>query len=308
VLFFTGTLFPALGFVNVYPMRYSFVADHFQYLAAIGLIVLIAAGLSRFSKFTAVILLPLMVLTWRQQHIYYDAQTLWENTIAQNETCWMAHTNLAGTLRSQKQLEAAMQQSKRALELAPSEADTHYDYGVALARASRWNDAIAEFRSAIACDPQCAVAFSDLGRVLWDHDDSATAQAEAYAAAKRAIEINPNLADPHYVFACVAELSGNLPNAIDEYQKALEIEPEDFHSHFNLGLCLLQTGQFGEAAGEFQKVVNHDPGNAPAWNYLGDAYVRAGKTAEAAGFYRRALSIDPSLPSARQALEKRHAE
>ena len=39
-LFFVGTLFPALGFVNVYPMRFSFVADHFQYLASIGLIVL----------------------------------------------------------------------------------------------------------------------------------------------------------------------------------------------------------------------------------------------------------------------------
>ena len=44
VLFFAGTLLPALGFVNLYPMRYSFVADHFQYHASIGLIVLAAAG------------------------------------------------------------------------------------------------------------------------------------------------------------------------------------------------------------------------------------------------------------------------
>jgi hypothetical protein len=35
VLIFSGSLFPALGFINVYPMRYSFVADHFQYLASI---------------------------------------------------------------------------------------------------------------------------------------------------------------------------------------------------------------------------------------------------------------------------------
>jgi hypothetical protein len=45
VLFFIGTLTPALGFFDVYPMRYSFVADHFQYLASLGLIVLFA-GLS----------------------------------------------------------------------------------------------------------------------------------------------------------------------------------------------------------------------------------------------------------------------
>ena len=35
-LFFLGTLFPALGFLNVYPFRYSYVADHFQYLALLG--------------------------------------------------------------------------------------------------------------------------------------------------------------------------------------------------------------------------------------------------------------------------------
>ncbi|MGK4301758.1 hypothetical protein, partial [Klebsiella pneumoniae] len=44
VLFFCGTLFPALGFFDVYPMRFSFVADHFQYLASAGLLALLAAG------------------------------------------------------------------------------------------------------------------------------------------------------------------------------------------------------------------------------------------------------------------------
>ncbi|MGA2508568.1 MAG: hypothetical protein ABSF80_13955, partial [Chitinispirillaceae bacterium] len=43
LLYFTITLFPALGFFNVYPFRYSFVADHFQYLASIGPIAAAAA-------------------------------------------------------------------------------------------------------------------------------------------------------------------------------------------------------------------------------------------------------------------------
>ena len=42
-LFFGGTLLPALGFINIFPMRYSFVADHFQYLASLGPICLFAA-------------------------------------------------------------------------------------------------------------------------------------------------------------------------------------------------------------------------------------------------------------------------
>ena len=44
LLYFAGTLFPALGFFNVYPFLFSFVADHFQYLASLGLITLAAAG------------------------------------------------------------------------------------------------------------------------------------------------------------------------------------------------------------------------------------------------------------------------
>ena len=45
LLFFVGTLFPALGFVNVFPFRYSYVADHFQYLASLGVIALVASGI-----------------------------------------------------------------------------------------------------------------------------------------------------------------------------------------------------------------------------------------------------------------------
>ena len=43
-LYYGAVLFPALGFVNVFPFRYSFVADHFQYLAGLGLIVLVVAA------------------------------------------------------------------------------------------------------------------------------------------------------------------------------------------------------------------------------------------------------------------------
>jgi protein O-mannosyl-transferase len=46
LLFFIGTLFPVLGFLNAYPFRYSLVADHFQYLAGLGIIVLVAAGIA----------------------------------------------------------------------------------------------------------------------------------------------------------------------------------------------------------------------------------------------------------------------
>ena len=93
VLFFVGTLFPVLGFFNVYPFIYSFVADHFQYLASLGIIALVSAG--------AALLLDAggcgvgrpatccawrcwrswQRLTWRQSRMYADVETLYRTTI-----------------------------------------------------------------------------------------------------------------------------------------------------------------------------------------------------------------------------------
>ena len=47
VLYFGGNLVPALGFFDLYFMRYAYVADHFQYVASIGLITLATASVTR---------------------------------------------------------------------------------------------------------------------------------------------------------------------------------------------------------------------------------------------------------------------
>ena len=78
---FVGMLFPALGFVNVFPFRYSFVADHFQYLASLALIVPLcaafAAAAPRVAK-KALVVLPvaLLALTFEQTRQYRDVETL----------------------------------------------------------------------------------------------------------------------------------------------------------------------------------------------------------------------------------------
>src|SRR5271156_4179569 len=82
LLYFAGTLFPALGFFNVYPFRFSFVADHFQYLACLGVIVPCAAGMAKLVDFVlpkkpwlhaglcAGLLLVLGMLSWQRTWVY----------------------------------------------------------------------------------------------------------------------------------------------------------------------------------------------------------------------------------------------
>jgi tetratricopeptide (TPR) repeat protein/uncharacterized membrane protein YfcA len=312
VLFFVGTLTPALGFVNVYPMRYSFVADHFQYLASIGLISLFAAAVCRFRPpipwplIMTIILAPLIVLTWRQQRIYKNPITLWTNTIDQNETCWMAHINLASAIsalnKTGKPSDAALAQSERALQLAPDEADTQWDMGVAMAQRSRWNDAVDRFRKAIQCDSQCKFAWNSLARLLWDHFDTPQSKADAVNAARTALKIQPSMEDSMFVLGCFAELRDDWPAAIAEFNQALAINTKDYSAHAHLGGCLMQIGQYGEAAGEFMKVLEHDPKDLPALTNLANANLLAGRTQQAIECYQRALAIDPNWTPARQGL------
>src|SRR4029078_4302041 len=109
---FIGTLGPALGFVNVYPFRFSYVADHFQYLASISIIALAAAALIELASHAAsgwrtasveavlacALGIPLAFMTWTQSHEYADADGLFLATLRQNPDCGMCHVNLAQRL------------------------------------------------------------------------------------------------------------------------------------------------------------------------------------------------------------------
>ncbi len=101
--FFLATLSPVTGFIMLSTFRYTFVADHYQYLASIGPIALASAacghsgwqrskGSRQLIFGTALcVIVTSAVLTWRQSAMYSDIETLWRTTIVRNPGCWMAH-------------------------------------------------------------------------------------------------------------------------------------------------------------------------------------------------------------------------
>jgi tetratricopeptide (TPR) repeat protein len=158
LLFYTVTIFPALGFFNIYPMRYSFVADHFQYLAGLGIIVpTVGIGSYLLSQFqyeksavalSVVIMTILTALTWRQGFVYKDKQTLWEDTISKNPTAWMAYNNLGIVYYDQGKVEGAIEAFRRAIELNPGDPDPHNNLGIAYGKKGLLQDAYREIKKA----------------------------------------------------------------------------------------------------------------------------------------------------------------
>ncbi len=271
-LFFIGSLFPALGFFNVYPFLYSYVADHFQYLASIGPLSLAAAAIAtamgpagRGRPFLPVLCCGALVaglgaLTARECPKYADSQTLWRITIAANPGAWMARNNL----------------------------------GAELMAAGRVGEAAAQIQESLALQPDNASAQTNLGKALIKLGRPAEAL-EHYA---RALEIAPRYPTGHNELGAALMRMGRTGEAIAHFQVALEENPAYANARVNLGSAFLQTGRAGEAAAQFEAALALDPGNPGTLADLGAALAGQGRLAEAAEQFRRALAASPDSPAA----------
>ncbi len=222
---YAGSLFPALGFFNVYPMRYSFVADHFSYLAMMPLltgltwIVLVpgmdwirslSVGLgsgtsekpietkySRGLYFPACLLIGIIYvpLTIMQTGMYRDLETLWRTTLQRNPEAWMAHHNLGILLEQNGKTQQALVHYTEAFALNPRHAFAMNNAGLLHVKAGNFPKAERLFRQAIDCNPDFDLAYNNLGIAL--------------------------------------VRQGRLPEAIAEFDKALEITPDYANAESN---------------------------------------------------------------------------
>ncbi len=301
VLFFAITLVPALGFFDVFPFRYSYVADHFQYLAGIGLITLAAgAGVTVFERkarrfsgpgrfIAATVLLMLGVCTWKQAHVYKDLETLWRDTLAKNPAAWMARNNLSDILIQQGKIDEAISQLEQALRLRPDDAVQHSNLGLALAQAGRVSEAIAHYEQALRIKPDYAKAHSNLGLAL----ARVGKPQEAMEQFEQALRINPNLADAQCNLGVVLAQTGRAPEAIEHFEQALRINPDDAETHDNLGKAFLQEGRLSDAIGHFGQALRINPDDAKAHYNLGLALAQTGKIKEAIAHLEQALRLQP---------------
>jgi tetratricopeptide (TPR) repeat protein len=176
VLLFAGTLVPALGFFDVFPMRYTFVADHYQYLASISLIALgVGAGMRLIRErvparvlhsLVVILIMVLATLTWRQCHIYANHETLWRDTVEKDPTSWMGHTSLGALLGLRGALVEAESHYREAVRLNPEFGIARINLGGLLANQDRFDEAIPHMRKAVRLMPNSLDNYLSLGRAL----------------------------------------------------------------------------------------------------------------------------------------------
>lgn len=245
VLLFVGTLVPALGFFDVYPMRYSYVADHFQYLAMPAVIALaVATAAAFFLRFgdrasaagrivATAVLLTLGMLTWRQCQAYKDRRTLWEDTLAKNPGCWMARYNLGLEMHKDGDLDGAIHQYRIALAEKP-EARGYFDLGSALEAQGEDAKALAAFREAVTLQPGMEEAHRALAVLYLKSGDFAQGE----AAADEALANDDDDAEAYHVRGLIRFEAGRTAEAIEDWRRAYKLHPEDARYHAGMEQAL----------------------------------------------------------------------
>jgi tetratricopeptide (TPR) repeat protein len=301
-LIFAGTLFPVLGFFNVYPFRYSWVADHFAYLAILAVVIPGAAMLSRY-RVSYVIPAALAVLTWQQASDYRNEETLYRATLERNPDAWLAHNNLANILLDSGRASEAVDHIQAALRLQPDFWEAHLTMGNALLSVpGRLDDAIAEYRTAVRLAPESERAHTNLGNALLQ----AGRVDEAVGHLQRALAIDPRNAEAHNDLGnTFSRMPGRLEDAAAQYRLAIAANPGLAQAHNNLGRTLAQGGRLAEAIAEFQTAIHLKPDYAGAHNNLGNALALVpGRLPDAVAEYREAIRLAPDFAAARDNLER----
>jgi len=293
VLFFGGTLLPALGFINIFPLRYSFVADHFQYLASLGLLTLIAAwwmqprpaanavgrtlspaGLPlRFRKQVAVcVLCALAMLTWQRQSVFHDSWALWSDTLRTNPTSMIANIQMGRLASRRGDLAAAEGYFREGIRYRTDDLET-YEFQTNLAHAlsgqGRFAESIAEFQNALARKPDYPEALNGLGNVK--------------------------------------ARQGDYPAAIDLYRKSLAIQPRNPIIRTNLGNALATSGVLADAEREYRLAEDMEPTSLLPRLGLAQVLAREGRLALAESECLEILQLEQQLtPATRLLAHIRH--
>lgn len=287
VLIFAGVLFPALGFFNVYPFRFSYVADHFQYHASVALLALFAASAATWTSrmqsrqpalvigAAAIPLVVLTALTFARTQVFYNSETLFRDTIAKNPESSAAYANLAGYLDSQGRYAESLQLARDALARISTTAReddpttrgnlamAHNNVAACLLRLgnaeglkpAQVEEVQFELREAIKLDPKLTNAYCNLASMLL----GSNRPDEALNEVNRALDVDPRNAEAWYVKGIALEALGQSSEAEASYVKALEVNPDFALAHHKLGLLLVKLRRPDQAAAHFEAARRLNP-------------------------------------------------
>jgi tetratricopeptide (TPR) repeat protein len=163
---------------------------------------------------------------------------------------------------------------------------------------STWGDSVTLWSNAVERTGPNSLAQNNLGNALLQKGRVD----EALDHLRKALEIEPDLADAYVSLGNALVQKGRTDEAIAQYRRALELQPGLVKAHTNLGVAYQQAGRTDEAIAQYQQALDLDPGLAAAHNNLGVALQQTGRLNEAIAHFQKALELQPGYEGARDNL------
>jgi tetratricopeptide (TPR) repeat protein len=265
---FLGTLVPVIGIVQV---GLQAMADRYTYLTLFGVQVALlwtvrdlvtSAGARRLAAATGgAVLAALAALTWRQQGVWRDSDTLFTHALAVTERNYVAHDNR----------------------------------GLHRFKQGRNDEALADYRAALAINPAYLNANNNLGHAL----AQLGRPAEAVPYYRRALQAQPAQVEVRNNLANALSDTGQLAEAMEHYAFVLARDPNHANALNGSGVVLAMQGRPAEAKARIERSLQVAPGNASAHHNLGNVYSMLGDREAAQRHYRRAAELSPpKMPAA----------
>ena len=164
-------------------------------------------------------------------------------------------------------------------------------------------------RRAVEIDPNFAPAWAALADciifgVIRGLSSPAKAAGDAIAAARKALNLDPSLADAHVSMGFILSHTGDLPAGLRSLQKAVELNPGLAAAHNLLGRALYSYERHAEALAEMQKSLSLDPLSTMMYTGAAEAYYFARDYEKSVLHYRMGLELDPRFDGAHTGLAR----
>jgi Flp pilus assembly protein TadD len=224
------------------------------------------AGRQRATKIATATVVTLLVgamgtYAFDRAEVYRNEETLWGDNLSKNPDAWQAHIMMAQRRFKQERYAEAAYHAGRAAELKPELADIHNQLGLAYCRLERFEEGIAEYRTAL----QLKEAKPSTAR------SAGVAKIRANLANALAISAN-HLSES--ASTVPEEAMRRYEEAIRQYEEALELDPQEPAIHRNLGMLLAQLGRYDEAIPHLRATLQMVPNEPTARQLLDEIDAR----------------------------------
>ena len=229
------------------------------------------------------------ILTYNRNFIWKDEFTLWNDTAHKSPNKARPFNNRGHTYEKRGNLDQAISDYNRALEIDPNYSDAYLNRGNAYQKRGNLAQAIPDYNKIIEMNPNYFKAYNSRG-VAYQKKGNLDAAISDYS---KALELNSDFPDAYNNRANAYRNKGNFDGAILDCNKAIEIYPKYTVAYFNRALAYQDKGNLDAAISDYSKVLELDPNNPDAYNDRANTYQEKGNLDQAILDYNKAIEINP---------------